>query len=257
MHGKIRAAALFAAVMLAGCASNGRAPTQVALERGEAEPAPGGRILTFEQAEKLAIDPGFEVLRLARTVPQRGEYLSAVKFRLRDSRDDSTRPTLMRNSQMHNALQFTTHVSLRKDDDPVDESSVSLFGVASVAYRAWFSVGPLSELSDVYMKDGKLFSVDSDFVLVTTRGGQTEYVVSCRVAARMPASKLNPKLHGDATAFDCTTLMDRDKLPPLKNRIVYLDAYTQYLPLANPNDDSDDASGWTSFEIADVVVTPR
>jgi hypothetical protein len=72
----------------------------------------------------------------------------------------------------------------------------------------------------------------------------------------MPARTIHRKLHGDAAVFDCTTVMDLDKLEPLKNRIVYLDAYAQYLPLANPNDDSDDATGWTHFDVADVAVTP-
>lgn len=230
-------------------ASGVLAAEQIRLGPNESEPPLAPWMITYDQAAALVLGPDATALELARGRPVRDREITAIRFRLRDSRDDTTTPKLMRLRRTPQGLQYYTHVGL---DGGVDggESGLWLFGVGSVATRgAWDKDKPL-QVEQVRLRRGRLFTLDQPFTYETWRAGRRDMVCKCRPARTLDAAQLHPGLQGRAAVFSCLT--DSAALQEqMRTLVVYLDAYAQYLPHSNPQDEGD---GWTRFEIADVVT---
>lgn len=232
-----------------------QAPRQdsIALGPGETEHALEPWMLTQPMAEQLRLDPQSAVLQLARQRPARSQAITAVRFVLRDSRDGSAHPRLMRLARTAQGLQYFDNRTLDASDANSGEAGLWLFGVGTVVIRAWWSKDhPLSP-DEVRLRSGTLFAPDQPFTLVEGRGPSAETVQVCAPSRRLPASNLHRKLQGQATVYSCTTRGPYLPDEGFKTLIVYLDEYAQYLPFANPQDEG---GGWMQFEIADVRAGP-
>ena len=235
-------------LVLCSCAT--QPPGELALALGEVEPSQLEGLLTFEQAERIRIDPASSLAQLATTRPGRREYLSAVRFKIQNSDGEGPRYTLMRIRLTHHPLQYFTHVTLRENQEGVNESELSLFGVGAVVYRATFNPKEVSTPSEIRLTEGRLFSIDRSFALAISQDGVAQMTTVCRPTKRMEAFDVHHKLHGAAVVFDCTTTIEGGE--SFTHSMIYLDAYAQYLPMANIDVDG---VPLVTFEIADVVVS--
>lgn len=182
---------------------------------------------------------------LAAQRPRAKQELVEVSLRVTQP-DTPDMITPMRFYPMPLGLSYTL-----QDRSPITDTSINVFGAASVVYINSASVqkfgASVTTPDQVRLVKGRLFTVDSDFSLELKFAHGDTILQNCVVTEKILANTIHRKLAGQAARLHCTTLPD-----VATNDIWYLEDYARYLPYKNFFDEG----AVTAFSIGDVKLAP-
>lgn len=187
---------------------------------GNSQPQPGAGSAsgngsrTLELADAVALSATLDLrsavaLASARPAPRREVKHLVVEHTTAET--SAPLRSVMRFARLPNGLRHVVHdVPASPGHSALHETFVDAYGVASVLYwNSRFEGGmPAPEPSRVRLVSGKLYSLDTAYVIEQTMEDGLVITTSCSPEAAFPASSIHETFSGLAAVFNCTASTD-------------------------------------------------